>query len=302
MTAIKGELPNIDHCKQNFHTRYKPQITIFELLENKIPSSLVASLPRSMDTVGDIIVVEIPPELEPHKKTVGDAILQSHKNARTVWAKTGAVAGTYRLRKLQLLAGENKTETTHKENGCTYHVDVAKAYFSPRLSHEHSRVTNLVKEGETIIDMFAGVGPFAIQIAKDHQHVSVFAIDINPDAAEYLTENARLNRVEEKVHTLVGDAGHIVKQKLRETADRVIMNLPGQAANYVDSACEALKKTGGVIHFYGFATQENPPESLVTQFRHRVEQSNKKVVKSFYRRVRETAPFESQIVLDAEIQ
>ena len=274
---------------------------MIELLEDKLPPNLLASLPQGIDLVGDIAIVEIPPELELHKNIVGEAIIRSHKNTRTVLTKIGAVKGAYRLRQLQIIAGESKTETIHKENGCTYHVDVARVYFSPRLSHEHSRISSFVREGEVVVDMFSGIGPFAIQIAKNHQRVTLYAMDINPNAIKYLTENARLNRVEEKVHPLLGDAKQIIQQKLGRIADRVIMNLPEQAINYVDSACEALKTTGGNVHFYGFATKMNMPENLTQKFKERVEESGRTVVKSSWKRVRETAPFEFQIALDAEI-
>ena len=301
LATIGSQVPNIEQCRLDFHIRRKSQGSLIELLEDKLPPNLLASLPQGIDLVGDIAIVEIPPELELHKNIVGEAIIRSHKNTRTVLTKIGAVKGAYRLRQLQIIAGESKTETIHKENGCTYHVDVAKAYFSPRLSHEHSRISSLVREGEVVIDMFAGIGPFAIQIAKNHQRVSLYAMDINPNAIKYLTENARLNRVEEKVHPLLGDAKQIIQQKLGRIADRVIMNLPERAINYVDSACEALKTTGGTVHFYGFATKTNMPENLTQKFKERVEESGRMVVKSSWKRVRETAPFEFQIALDAEI-
>ena len=77
------------------------------------------SLPRALDTVGDIAIIEIPPELNAHASLIGEAILKTHKNMRTVLAKAGAVSGTYRLRELAVIAGEPKTTTVHKEHGCS---------------------------------------------------------------------------------------------------------------------------------------------------------------------------------------
>ena len=161
----------------------------------------------------------------------------------------------------------------------------------------------MVKEGETIIDMFAGVGPFSILIAKTHENVKVYAIDINPEAIALLKKNVRLNRVEGKVHPVLGDAKQIIKQKLSGVADRVIMNLPEKAIEFVRAACEALKPEGGVVHFYGFVTAEEPLEKLKQQFKEEVEKSGRKAAKIlFSRTVRETAPYEWQVVLDAEIR
>ncbi|NIW14337.1 MAG: hypothetical protein GWN31_10485, partial [Candidatus Thorarchaeota archaeon] len=96
-----------------------------------------------------------PSELDSYDQVIGEAILELHKNVRTVLAKAGAVSGTYRLRDYRVIAGEPHTGTVHKEYGCQYRVDLAKAYFSPRLSYEHNRVASLVEEGETTVDMFA---------------------------------------------------------------------------------------------------------------------------------------------------
>lgn len=277
--------------------------SLAEVLSTELPSHLLASLPHALDFVGDIAIIEVPQELDAYKKTIGEAILKTNKNVRTVLAKAGAVSGTYRLREFSVIGGEQKTETVHREFGCQYSVDVAKAYFSPRLSYEHKRVTSLVKENETIVDMFAGVGPFAILIAKTHQNVKVFAIDANPKAFEYLKKNIRLNRAVGEVHPFLGDARHVVEEKVIGVADRVIMNLPEKAIEFVDAACKALKPEGGMVHFYSFVSTSNPLEATKLRFAEAVEKTGRKFTEvSFSRMVRETAPYEWQAVLDANIR
>jgi tRNA (guanine37-N1)-methyltransferase len=181
-------------------------------------------------------------------------------------------------------------------------VDLAKAYFSPRLSSEHNRVATLVREDETVIDLFAGVGPFAIKIAKAHRNVKVYAIDVNPDAVEHLKRNIRLNRVEERVHALLGDARHIVSERHAGSADRVIMNLPEKAIDFVDVACAAIKPSGGTMHFYGFISASEPLENMKHNFIEAVGKCGRRVGEdAFSRLVRATAPYEWQAVLDARI-
>jgi len=300
--ALQKQASSLEITIHTFPERKKRPTTLMEILEGKLPPHLLACVPRAMDIVGDIAIIEIPPELEAYKKEIGNAILQVHKNLRTVLAKAGAIKGEYRTREYTLIAGEPKTQTIHKEHGCLYHVDLAKAYFSPRLSHEHKRVASMVKEGETIIDMFAGVGPFSILIAKTHENVKVYAIDINPEAITLLKKNVQLNRVEGKVHPILGDAKQIVKQKLSGVADRIIMNLPEKAIEFVEVACEALKPEGGIVHFYGFVTAENSLEKLELRFKEEVEKFGRTVVKILCSRaIRETAPYEWQAVLDAEV-
>jgi tRNA (guanine37-N1)-methyltransferase len=222
---------------------------------------------------------------------------------RTVLAKSSAVSGVYRLRTFDIIAGKAKTETVHKEFGCVFHVDLAKAYFSPRLSYEHSRVASLVRRGETVVDMFAGVGAFSILIAKKQRDVQVYAIDVNPDACEFLKKNVAVNRAGSAVTPILGDAKEIVNSKLTGIADRVIMNLPETAIEYVDVACRTIKPEGGVIHYYEFSNSSQPIETAISRLTEAVKQSSRRVEKVLAARiVRGVAPFTYQVGIDAEIR
>jgi len=302
LKILKEQVLDCEILTYTFLERKKRVKTFAELLEDRLSPHLLASLPRSIDLVGDIAIIEILPELDAYKRIIGEAILETHKNVRTVLAKAGAISGTYRLREFSVIAGEPKTETIHKEHGCQYYVDLAKAYFSSRLSYEHKRVASLIEEGETVIDMFAGVGSFAIQIAKTHENVKVYAIDVNPDAVEFLKRNIRLNRVEGKVHPILGDAKKVVEERLAGVADRVIMNLPEKAIEFVEAACTTIKSTGGIVHFYSFISASVSLENVKLRFIKAVEKCGRKVEKIFFSRlVRATAPYEWQVVLDAKI-
>ena len=302
LKKLKEQVSDSEILTYTFPERKKRVKTFVELLEDKLSPHLLASLPRSIDFVGDIAIIDIPPELDAYKRIIGEAILETHKHVRTVLAKAGAISGTYRLREFSVIAGEPKTETIHREHGCQYYVDLAKAYFSSRLSYEHKRVASLIEEGETVIDLFAGVGPFAIQIAKTHENVEVYAIDVNPNAVEFLKRNIRLNRVEGKVHPILGDAKKVVKERLSGVADRVIMNLPEKAIEFVEAACTTIKSTGGIVHFYSFVSTSDSLENVKLRFIEAVEQCGRKVEKIFFSRlVRATAPYKWQAVIDAKI-
>jgi tRNA (guanine37-N1)-methyltransferase len=301
--TFKEQSPQCEVSTRIFSERKKRVTTFMELLEERLSPHLLASLPRAIDLVGDVAIIEIPPELDAYRNIIGEAVLKTHKNVRTVVAKAGAVSGTYRLRKFSVIAGETRTEAIHKEHDCRYYLDLTKAYFSPRLSYEHKRVASLVKEGETVLDLFAGVGPFAILIAKTHENVKVYAVDMNPHAVEFLERNIRLNRVEGKVHSFLGDARRVVDERFCGVADRVIMNLPEKALEFVDAACKALKPTGGVVHFYSFVTASDSLERVKLRFTEAVEKGGRRVKNILFSRlVRETAPYEWQAVLDAEIR
>jgi len=302
MKDILALIPEPQLATHVFSSKKYQETTAAEALRNLLPEHLLSKLPRALDIVGDIAIVEIPQELEQYKAAIGQATLKAHKNVRVILAKAGKVSGPYRLRDFELIAGEPRTTTIYKENGCSYYIDVAKAYFSPRLSHERERVTSLVQEGETIVDLFAGVGPFSILIAKNHENVRVFALDINSEAVEQMKRNARLNRVENKIFPILGDARKIINGKLVYVADRVIMNLPENAHKFVDVACKTLKTSGGVVHFYGFVRSPDTIENMKSHFEEDVNKAGRKVIALLEAKsVRETAPHEYQVVLDAKI-
>ncbi len=299
---LKKGLRRFEISTYEFPERTRQPRSLIEALEEKLPPHLLASLPSAIDFVGEIAIVEIPPELEKNKELIGEAIMRVHKGVHTVLAKSGSIEGIYRLRPFEIISGAGETETVHREYGCAYHVDLAKAYFSPRLSHEHDRVASQVKEGETVVDMFTGVGPFSVLIAKRHRKVRVYAIDMNPDAIELLKRNLRTNRVEHKVTPILGDAQQVATERLRGTADRVIMNLPERALEYVDAACEALKPQGGVIHYYDFAEGPNPLEDAQVRLTEALEEAGRDRIQVLLKKkVRAIAPYAWQVVVDAEI-
>jgi tRNA (guanine37-N1)-methyltransferase len=302
LAKLRAQVPDFELANSVFTKKKQQRKTLVEILENQLPPHLLASLPRALDIIGDIAIIEVPAELKAHENLIGEAILKTHRNVRTVLAKVGAVTGTYRLRSFEVIAGEHRTSTVHKEYGCQFHVDVSKAYFSPRLSHEHDRIASLVRKGETVVDLFAGVGPFSVLIAKNNPSAKVYAVDINPEAVELLERNVRLNRVENRVIPILGDARQVVEKRLLGVADRVIMNLPEKASEFVDAACKAVKPTGGTIYHYAFVRLPDSLENLKQRFSEAVEKAGRKVDEFLLAKtVRETAPYEWQVVLDAKI-
>jgi len=277
--------------------------TIFDVLKDQLAPHQLASLPRSIDIVGEIGIIEIPEELQGLEETVGKAVLETNKNIRTVLAKAGPISAERRLRQFRVIAGSGITETTHKEYGCSFRVDVTKAYFSPRLSLEHDRVADQVHEGETVIDMFAGVGPFAIQIARRRKDVRIYAIDLNEDAIRYLQENIRLNRVGNRVVPVGGDARAVIKASLAGKADRIIMNLPARAIEYVDVACLSLKPEGGIVHYYTFASDPDPLKKAEDELSEAVTKAGRRLERRLHSRVvKGAAPHEWLLVVDGLIR
>ena len=302
LSKLKAQLPDFELETGIFMKKKQKLKTLDQILANQLPPHLLDSLPHALDVIGDIAIIEIPSELQAYKTSIGKAILAINKNVHTVLAKVGAVSGTYRLREFELIAGEHKTTTVHKEYGCQYQVDVAKAYFSPRLSHEHNRVASLVQRDETVVDLFAGVGPFSVLIARNNADAKVYAVDINPEAIIFLKRNIRLNRVEDRVIPLLGDAKQVAENKLSGVANRVIMNLPEKVDEFIEAACRTVKSSGGVVHYYAFIRLPDSVENAKQRFSESVEKAGRKVDMFLSAKtIRETAPYEWQIVLDAKI-
>jgi tRNA (guanine37-N1)-methyltransferase len=224
-----------------------------------------------------------------------------HKNVRTVLLQTSPVSGDFRVRQLEWIAGERKTITVHKEFGCLFEVDLEKCYFSPRLSFERRRIASLVQTREVAVNMFAGVGCFSIVMAKYSKVERVFSIDVNPFAFEFMLKNVRLNRVQNKVVPVLGDAKKVVREELCGVADRALMPLPEKAYEYLDYALMTLKPNGGWVHYYDFVHAgkgENPVEKVKDKVAAKLNELNVNFKMPFGRVVRATGPFWFQVVVD----
>ena len=246
------EIVDLDQ-KEDLETVKRYPRSITELLKDKLTEEEIEELKKSFDIIGDVVIVEIPEDLEVHKKEIGQATLQFTKR-KTVYMKKSAIQGVTRVRELELIAGEDNPITIHKEHGARLKLDVKKVYFSPRLATERKRVQELTNDGEEILDMFAGIGPFPIVIAKE-KNVNITAVDINEHAIKYLNENIKLNKLTPNAHitAICGDTNKVALNELKgKKFDRLIMNLPGLAPEFLSLAI-SLCKDGGVIHYYEFS-------------------------------------------------
>ncbi len=292
----------IELTNENFQEKRNRPKSIQEALQGKIPHPLHMYLPHSMDVIGRVAIIQIPPQLKNYEVLVGKTIIKLHKNINTVLVKKGAISGKFRLRNFKIIAGIDVTETEYREHGCIFHLDPTKVYFSPRLSQERWRISQQVRKEETVIDMFAGVGPFSILIGKKCSNVRIFAIDINIDAFNYLKKNIIANRLHEQIFPLYGDARKIIEGNYVGIADRVIMNLPEQSIKYIDVACKALKITGGTLHYYSFEAEPNILENVMKKLSKAVSKTGRNIKNySDIRLIKAIAPHEWQVAVDAVI-
>ncbi len=271
------------------------------VLAGVLDADEAAQVYSAFDQIGDIVIVKIPDGLAGKKKLIAQAILDNVTTAKAVFAQASAVRGDFRVRDLEFLAGENRTVTVYKEHGCRFKVDVARTYFSPRLSTERQRIAGLVNDSETIVNMFAGVGTYSIVIAKANKTCKVYSIDSNPVASELCAQNARLNKVSDRVIPVCADAADAIKGELSRVADRVLMPLPERAKEFIVPAVAALKGKG-VVHYFAHVRADSKKDArkLGTNDAHEAfKDYDHKVTETTV--VREVGPRLYQIVADVSV-
>jgi len=232
-----------------------------------VPREDRSPLPRH-ELVGGIAIM---PDRDP---SAAGELLRSRPSLHTVLFAVSEVEGEYRTRRFEVLAGEPTTRTTCTEYGNRLVIDLSLAYFSARLSTERQRIAGLMEEDECVLDMFAGIGPFAIALAR--KAALVVAVDLNPRAVQLMEENIRLNRVR-KVLPFLADASHM-GAVLPWKFDRIIMNHPFGSLSFLPEAFR-LCRPGGMIHCY--VLEESEGEALPEIRKFPVREVHERAVRSY---------------------
>jgi tRNA (guanine37-N1)-methyltransferase len=285
-----------------------------DAVASKIPSELIQFVPNSYDIIGSIAILELnryeQTELNPYTSLIAKIMLETNHALTTVVCKAGDVDGVFRTRKYELLAGEKTTQTIHKENNCRFLVDLEKTFFTPRLVYERKRLTEfdhpLIYMGITW-DMFCGVGPFLIQIAKHHQNGTFLGTDINPVAIELAQKNAQMNHITSKVEFFAQDLINIEKEfqflSYQGKITRFILNLPERNLDFLHILPLFISPTGAIIHIYQFNDKEDPCSQAETLFREKCKASGIIIREILLNRiVKPFSPSKDTTVIDAIIE
>jgi len=212
-------------------------------------------LPRH-EQVGGLAIIQ-----EYNEENAG-IILRSNPSTHTVLVPEGAVEGEFRTRRFRVAAGEPTTSTRCLEYGIRMDIDLSVAYFSPRLANERQRIASMMETGEEVLDMFTGVGPFALSLSGKAN--VVWASDLNPGAVSLMIKNIRMNRIR-NIIPVVADAGRLHRIFDPGSFDRIIMNLPMGPLPFLESAFE-LCRAGGTIHMYALQESEGAMLPHIEQF------------------------------------
>ncbi len=240
--------------------------------------------------IGKILIIDN--ELE--NSSDYNNLLKKH-NVETI-IKINSIDGQMREPTIKILAGENNTETIHKENGCYFKLDLSKVMWAKGNNNERLRISKLVKKGETVTDMFSGIGYFTIPIAVHSKAEKINAIEINPNSHHYLLENIKLNNINKnRINPILGDC-NIETPKYK--ADRIIMGYVKTTHHYLNSAINGLKNNG-ILHYH-----ETVPEKLIeTRPLENIKKAaeNREVELINIQKVKKYSPGVWHVVIDAKI-
>ena len=289
----------------------------YEVVERDLPQRATQTMPAdlvdfqpSYERVGEVVIID--EDDSERARALADAIVASSLPAETVLNRASKVKGEERVREWDVLVGES-TETVHREYGHAFAVDLAAVYFSPRLATERHRVIEQVETDERVFDMFAGVGPFVIPAAA--RGAETVGVDVNETAISYLRENARQNGVADRVTAINADVREVVTGSTRaewkagvddhageyvDWADRIVMNLPHSADEFLDTAV-ALAGDTSTIHYYDIQHEDDPFGPGERAIRAAAEPAYEVRVETRHT-VRSYAPHEVNVCLDVRLE
>ncbi|MEM0065645.1 MAG: class I SAM-dependent methyltransferase family protein [Sulfolobales archaeon] len=231
-------------------------VRFIDLLRGLLPEDVLRRVPRSYQLIGSIAIIHLPEDLLSYGSLVGEAIARVSPGVKTVYTST-ATEGEFRVKRLVKIWGEDLSETVHTEYGIKLCVDVKKVYFNPSLSYEHWRVSEEVRDGEKVLDLFSGIGPYSLHIASKRS-ATCFAVDSNPWAIVYLAKSISLNKLKGRVVPVLSKVEEFLELVSERPFSRVIIDLPHRSLEYLSDVLNVLS-CGGVGHVYAVSGEE-PPE------------------------------------------
>ena len=219
----------------------------FEQISRKIGSGLHHNLPKKWKKIGDIVILDLANIGKEERKNIAQ-IYADVLGAKTILQKSRVSGELRKPKDTEILYG-NETITEISEYGIKYKLDLAEVIWSPGNTGWRSalsgpnKVSNFYtfEKPNTIIDFFAGIGYFSIQMAKGYPESEVIAIDKNPKSIEYLSLNTKNNAVENM--KIINDDCRNIELK----ADVIHLGYIGNTVDFLEHAHNCLNDNGTVI-------------------------------------------------------
>ena len=274
-----------------------------EKLEGKMPEARLDDLPRSYKMIGKVLLLRLKPSILKYRKVIGVAAHEMLPYVHAVFLVRG-MAGIKRRPKIELLSAKKGhhagplSQTLHYEHCCQFLLDLNHVMWAAGNKGEKLRMIKLARKGETIVDMFAGIGYWTIPIAKHSKVKRIFAIDINPKSIEFLRKNIIMNGVSGKIEILQGDCRRFAKP-LEGLADRIIMGYLQDTEKYLPAAL-VMTKPKAIIHFHR-AIHPTKVDAIKSKIMKIAKKAGRKVTFLVVRRVKGYSPSADHFVFDLKI-
>ncbi len=272
-----------------------------KLMREYLGEKILDLIPRSYDIIGDVIVIQLPEELKDYYCFIADLLLYLHPNVKAVYRRSSETKGEYRVREVEHIGGAKVKETIYREHGISFYVLLGLVYINPSFSYEHKVISELVDENEKILDMFAGIGGFTLNIAVARK-TRIVAVDINPWAVYCGVYSINLNKKKIKGNiTYFNSDIRVVTQYIRSNYfDRIIMNLPLYSIEFLPIAIKHSKNRG-IIHLYSVERNYSTLEEKILKIAYKY---SKNVIIDIidYRKVLDYAPYKYIYRVDLAIR
>jgi len=255
---------------------------------------------RAFDLIGNVATIRFPKNVKiSEKKRFAKKLLKEQKSLKTILEKKGKVRGILRKIPTKYLAGEKTKEVLYKENSCIFRFNFDSCYFSPRLSNERKEVASLIKKGETVLVMFAGVAPFPIVIAKNSNAKKVLSNEMNREANKYAKLNIELNKLKEKVELIPGNIKRVAEKLKKQKFDVIVMPRPKLKDSFLEQAFVFSKK-GTRIYYYDFC-KTSEVDLITEKIKKEAKKFRKKIKILQVKSAGEIAPYQIRLRVDFRV-
>jgi tRNA wybutosine-synthesizing protein 2 len=272
-------------------------------LKNHLTEKELSLLPSGFQSIGKKIIIKLPQELISKKELISEIYLKILPHKESVYLNKGRITGKYREpENILYIAGKKDDLAIHKEHGVKYKFDITKIMFSQGNLRERRYLSSLVKNGEVIVDMFAGIGYFSLPIGKLAKPKKIYSIELNPVSFKYLQENIELNNLEDVIQPINGDSKEIVLNLSSKgiKADRVIMGVFPAPKDFINEALTLTKDSSTIFHYEGIADKEEYM-NLYYEFSEVAQKAGFKTKLKDKRFVKSYGPGLYHVVLDIEV-
>ena len=222
--------------------------------EKFIETVISADVPKKWEKLGDDLVLLPKSAFEQYREVwevfpPWEHVSQCLKVSR-IFRQDAVSQGPKRESRAVSLYGNNDGWVEHKELGVTYGFDCSKVMFSSGNGTEKKRMGfDICARNETIVDLYAGIGYYTLQLLKNGNAKHVYACEWNSNSCKYLRWNLKKNNIEaNRCDVLEGDNREVAPKNV---ADRVLLGLLPTSRDAWSVAVDCLKaEKGGTCHVH----------------------------------------------------